>query len=81
MGSLIFVCCSDQSHVDVMVVYESAVLDCAQYITHHKRVVLTESLDLSLKAVKCSRLSDSATFFVIVIFENPKRIFDPFTRL
>ena len=79
MRSLIFVSRSDQSHIYVVVVCESAVLDSAQHITNHERVVFTESLYLSLVAVECSRLSNSATLFFIVVFKDSERIFDAFT--
>ena len=79
MRSLIFVSSPYQSHIYVVIVDESAVLDCAQHIAHHKSVVFAESLDLSLVAVECSGLANPGTLFLIVILKYSKRIFDALT--
>ena len=79
MRSLIFVSSHDQSHIYIVIVDESAVLDCAQHITHHKSVVFTKSLDLSLVAVECSGLANPGTLFLIVILKYSERIFDALT--
>ena len=78
MRCLIFIRCSDQSHIDVVVVDKSSIFNCAQNVANHESVIFTKSLNLSLKAVKSSGLSDPATFFIIIVFKSSKRVLDSF---
>ena len=51
MRGLVFVCSSNQTHIDIVVISKSARFHGAEHIANHKSIVLAKSFYLSLKAV------------------------------
>lgn len=64
-----------------MIVGKRTCLDSAKNITDHKCVILTKRFNLPLVAIEGSRLAYSSAFFIVVLFEYSKSVFDSLTRL